>query len=325
MLRKSTSADKRFESWCRDSALWQHVDKHLERCQWPLKCPHPRCDASLTDGQDLRFHLIDDHGLSRTLPKGLKHLCIGPSPSEQGQVRVRKRKIDKDNIELSWLSDKQFSPTHPPKTARKEQSTITPALLLCTETLQDPPPVIDLTALESKEIGAPLDREDRAWLPDDAESGSKSPIRFGSCGSTLVGSAQHGHDDGDRNDYCDFLQYIRSPSPDCVSTTDGGNTTAVDECQSPRSLDSSARASSSLSCLNSGENHQQHALSGTSNKLRIRLRIEAPKPKIMLRLPVAEKKKPKQQRSKPLRQPKRQKASSKRAKHPQKQRTSSKR
>lgn len=70
-LRKTSSpANDRLKSWCRDDKLWQHVDTHLRGCKWPIKCPHPLCDVSLSDGLDLRLHFIDEHGLSRTVPKG---------------------------------------------------------------------------------------------------------------------------------------------------------------------------------------------------------------------------------------------------------------
>lgn len=72
----SDSASQRLESWCRDHALWLHVDKHFQGCEWPRRCPHPLCDASLSDVLDLRFHFIDEHGLSRTVAKDAHKLGI---------------------------------------------------------------------------------------------------------------------------------------------------------------------------------------------------------------------------------------------------------
>lgn len=92
--------------------------------------------------------------------------------------------------------------------------------------------VIDSTASESStEILArpPFSHsEECVWLPDEPECGSKSPIRFGSCNSTLD-PAQSDHDSVARfgsgsNTVVDSLlyqdndalslQFARSPSPD---------------------------------------------------------------------------------------------------------------
>ena len=70
----SKPASQRLESWCRDHALWQHVDNHLQGRRWPVSCPHPLCDVSLSDALDLRFHFIDEHGLSRTVPETMNNL-----------------------------------------------------------------------------------------------------------------------------------------------------------------------------------------------------------------------------------------------------------
>ena len=85
-------AHQRLQSWCRDATLWQHVDSHLDDARWPLKCAHPRCDISLLDGQDLRFHLIDEHGFSRNLPKNMKYLSAVPLDLEKEEVPSKKRK-----------------------------------------------------------------------------------------------------------------------------------------------------------------------------------------------------------------------------------------
>jgi len=105
----SDSASQRLESWCRDYALWQHVDKkHLHGCEWPRTCPNPLCDVSLSDGLDLHFHFIDEHGLSRTVPKDAKNLGTTTPHSEEEQVPPTKRKALEDNVELSWPSPNNF-------------------------------------------------------------------------------------------------------------------------------------------------------------------------------------------------------------------------
>ena len=56
-------AERRLQSWCRNAALWQRMDAHLDGSPWPPACPHPLCDKSFADGQDLWVHLIDEHGI----------------------------------------------------------------------------------------------------------------------------------------------------------------------------------------------------------------------------------------------------------------------
>ena len=93
--------DQRLQSWCRDAALWQHVAKHLKKTRWPQVCPHPLCDVSLRDGQDLRYHFIDGHGLSRKLPKEVKHL-LAPLSAEQTPACSGKRKnIDDGGVKMN--------------------------------------------------------------------------------------------------------------------------------------------------------------------------------------------------------------------------------
>lgn len=126
------SARQRLESWCRDHALWQHVDRHLQGRRWPVSWPHPLCDVSLRDALDLRFHFIDEHGLSRTVPETLKNLkswVTVPLRSEQEQGVLQKRKAPEDGFELSWSSSEQLSPTHPPKKVKRHSPPIAPPLL----------------------------------------------------------------------------------------------------------------------------------------------------------------------------------------------------
>lgn len=143
----------RLKSWCRDHALWQRVDEHLQGRKWPVSCPHPLCDASFSDALDLRFHFIDEYGLSWTVPKTLKTLkdwITVPSHSGQEQGIFQKRKAPEGSSELSWPPPKQFSPTPPPRKVRRCSSTIAPPLLSNTDpdTLHPAPP-IDLTGSDS--------------------------------------------------------------------------------------------------------------------------------------------------------------------------------
>lgn len=100
MERSPTAINLRLETWCCDHALWQHIDKkHLEGCGWPRTCPHPLCDESLNDGLDLRFHFIDKHGLSRTVPKDVKYLGTTIPDVEEDQVFPTKRKAQQNSVE----------------------------------------------------------------------------------------------------------------------------------------------------------------------------------------------------------------------------------
>lgn len=101
--------------------------------------------------------------------------------SEQEQLPLRRRKLNSDEVELSWLSQDQFPSTHLPKKPRKERSTIAPlALLRNGGKAQSPSPIIDLMASEPTVVRVPLARKDGALLPDYDELGSKKPVRFAS-------------------------------------------------------------------------------------------------------------------------------------------------
>lgn len=198
----------------------------------------------------------------------------------------KKRKIDK---ELSWPSNEQLSPSHPPEKARRCSPAIVPSLLSRAEKVKNLPSIIDLTVSKSStEILAEpplLDSEETTWFPDDLESGSKSAIRFGSCDSTLVDPAQH--DD-------DFSRFFRSPSPDCTPTVNDRDKVAVDEHESPQFSGMSPAAANNMvqdvidvDNLTSPSTNPDQPLdtsTGTAPKLRIRLRIRLrTKTKIKLR------------------------------------------
>ena len=62
-------SSKRMQSWARDHQAVTHVALHLQDCHYPMACPHPLCETSLPDSTSIRFHFIDDHGMSAKLPK----------------------------------------------------------------------------------------------------------------------------------------------------------------------------------------------------------------------------------------------------------------
>ena len=58
-------AGKRWETWTRDTKMRAHLDDHMDRSRWPLKCPHPLCEAEEGFSNRLLFlyHLDDAHDL----------------------------------------------------------------------------------------------------------------------------------------------------------------------------------------------------------------------------------------------------------------------
>ena len=289
-LGEAPTPAQRLQSWCRDAALWGHVDKHLKNTKWPLKCPHPRCDTLVVDGQDLRFHLIDDHGFSRQVPKKVKHLRAASSDTGQAAVSSTKRKHTQDTVELSWLPAEQPAVTSS-KRARREISTVALPQLSLGDESKDPLELIDLTTPES-----PTNLPEEALLSGGRwgsgliamhESRTDSLTRFASCDSTLV-DHRPGESEEEDQDLI-FSQFIRSPSPDSVATTDG---TDVDESpvattnlgSSPLCRPMFDQISPRLDLTQRSKNLQSNP-DKTNKGLRIRLRVEAPKPKITLRLP----------------------------------------
>lgn len=287
-LGHARSVTLRLKSWCRDHALWQHVDEHLQGRKWPLSCPHPLCDASLSDVLDLRFHFIDEHGLSRTVPKTLKNLkdwVTIPLHSGPEQGILQKRKAPEGDSESSWPHPKQFLPTYPPRKARRCSSTVAPSLLSSIDASKSyPTSPIDLTGSDSStcalEATPPLQPQEDHQSEDCLGSGLLSPVRFQSCESTVV------------NDSI-FSQFIRSPSPDDIPTTlttDQVHQAAVDvdDLVTPSNTSFSG---TSLSHHDSDPNYPPDAPVGTRQKLRICLRVEPPKTKIKLRVSASQKSK----------------------------------
>jgi len=106
------SATARFTSWIRDHQLWQHVSNHIQRCSWPMSCPHPSCDALLDTQPSLRFHFIDDHGFGRTWPGRARSEPVSTRESNEGEDGVqewkkRKGKPTDDEDTFQWM------PSHP--------------------------------------------------------------------------------------------------------------------------------------------------------------------------------------------------------------------
>ena len=115
---------------------------HVEKVRWPLLCPNPWCDVTLCSEPDFRFHLMDEHGLSRTRQKNQVNAADGKLG--------RKRKAAGAVGELSWVSDQQFSSSPPPWKVRYGSLTIAPSLLTNMDArVKSPPSPIDLTLSDS--------------------------------------------------------------------------------------------------------------------------------------------------------------------------------
>ena len=86
LRKEGLPASQRMESWIRDRVLWIHMHQVLEKYESTRPCPGPMCvrEASLRndtapqfkDQEDLQFHLISEHGYSRTRPYELT--CSDP-------------------------------------------------------------------------------------------------------------------------------------------------------------------------------------------------------------------------------------------------------
>lgn len=282
-LGQSTEpAGRRFESWCRDHALWQHIDRHLRGCQWMLACPHPLCDVPFSKEQDLLYHFVDEHRLSCTHPKDTKNLRTVPSDTE-GQPG-QKRGFTEEKSELSWVPPERFSSYRSRKKTRRGSFTIAPSLLSNADTAVQCPSPIDLVSsncsFDMVETTSLSDNQEDHPLESCLNSNPQSLVHFGSCDSTVIDSL------GDDL----FSRFIRSPSPECVSADLTGESTAdvvvdIDDLVSP-SPSGPGRSNSPHHSL--GLEAHPPLLIDTGHKPRIRLLVKPPQTKIVLRIPTAQ-------------------------------------
>lgn len=266
------SAGRRLESWRRDHALWKHIETHLERRRWPLVCPHPLCDTRLSHRKDLQFHFVDEHGLSRTRPKERDDPTTpSSSPTKKSSP---KRKSAGDGGELFCASPKQFSPSNPPKRICRNLSTISPSLLSDPDYdvkylppaytgLTEPPPAA------VAEPPPPRDGGETCWSVDQVDLDHMSPVELWSCDSTLIDSPPY--------DDSLFSQFMRSPSPDCVSISTDAKQGAINAPDSD--LLSSNTDQDRIVWHDQEPCHPREAC----NKIRIHLQVKPPKTTITLR------------------------------------------
>jgi hypothetical protein len=279
---EASLAAQRLESWSRDHKLWQHVNDHARERSWPIACPHPLCDVSLGDDTSLQFHLIDNHGFSRTRPgqadrSALQQSSLQDSPDEPSDRNARagrKRRSENEGGTLCWMPPASFSATSLQKRARTIAPTISPSLI----SSLDEKPEIRSPCFGSTDAFPSFAEEWNSLDLDGIHSGlgptgepyeSDTELEASPSGD-IVSTDQSSSDDGL------FSQFIRSSSPSCLSAAtigddDGGATSA--ECSTITStLPLTGRTTNRAG---NGQNSQ----SGP----RIRLRVQPPKPKITLR------------------------------------------
>jgi hypothetical protein len=278
-------AGERLQSWSRDHALWQHIESHIEGRAWPLACPHHASAPILRDDKELQFHLIDEHGCSRTRPK--PRIKISASTADPANKRGSKRKVAGGGDELFWMPAEGFLPSNPAKRIRSDPSTIAPSLL------SQPDDAVKCVSLHN-DLALPSPAATTASSPpwDGGESpvdwfdlDHKSLTEISSRDNTLVDSP--GYDDNL------FSPFLRSPSPDRVST----------------STDTSYAKQEAITPPDSGLTSREVDQDGTAwhdrgtdpspearNEIRIRLRVNPPKTTITLRCSAPQKKQQRAQR-----------------------------
>ena len=292
----SESAAQRLESWCRDHALWTHIDSHLVGRRWPCECPHPQCDRRLSGEKDMQYHFIDDHGLSRTRPNRQKSLATSLTslPDEPRS----KRKSGTDSANLSWTLLEDCSSFNPAKKRRRSPSTISPSLLSHPDDPVKRLPFHNDVALPSPavtESAPPCHGEVNHW--DRLSVDWKSPTEtssLDSTDSTLI--------DSPRWDDSLFSHFLRSPSPDGERTSQDDDDDDDDEQKNNCAPDSDVPPSSANVGMASWGDQTIDALPGGLNKVSIRLRVKPdpppalPRTNIVLRCPARKRQQQRTQR-----------------------------
>lgn len=248
-------ACERLESWTRDYNLWSHVNEHLKGRKWPCPCPHPLCDLSFEDETKLQFHFMDEHGFGRTRPGHLARL----NSQQQYTKPNRKRKFSSGDGHIEWIpsvrleSGECLMPLHPTK---RGTTIYPPSLSTFGDEAGDLSLEIDSheTILSPAHVptGLDLGDGDMACEPDRESHQWASECDTFNTFDTPDGASADLHADNDTL----FSQYLRSPSPPSYSST-------------------------GLPSEDSGETLV--ALNANSDGRRIRLRVNPPKPRIVLR------------------------------------------
>lgn len=291
-------------SWIRDRKLWEHMNAHMNEYSWPRACPHLLCEleASLQkitapqfgNDEELQFHLIDEHGFSRTRPG---HRDGPASATYESATLSRKRTLLNGDETLEWMSTRYFesapmledrlSPSSPRKRTREITPTISPPLLSTfategderqiqissRETVPAPAHILNDVGLHDAELTPELEQPGRQWVS--------------TCDSVgLDGETT----DPDPDSETLFSLYLRSPSPTCTSVgefSDCSSGTAVDPVSDEPLLTPSAELLSGALDPNTAEADGQSHVAAKPIRIRLRLKPPSERPqgnKIILRL-----------------------------------------
>lgn len=203
-LGNASTARQRLQSWSRDHALWQHIDGHLRNCHWPMECPHPLCKTELEDGLDMRFHLIDDHGLTRTVPKNARYLGTinevleidtEPVIEEVSSPAIKRKAVD-DGYCLEWMPQEQLSIRSPAELTQPCTARITSSPISHTSANAISPTCLLKIPLSPDESSTP---SILPWSVGGFQPYLPSPDRFSSSDETIV-----------NQQYVDLLEKIQS-------------------------------------------------------------------------------------------------------------------
>ena len=290
-------ASKQMESWTRDHKLWTHISEHITECQWPCVCPHPLCDENLKEATAFRFHLVDEHGLSRT--QNGEAAAVATLDSQEDAISNdeplwkeypnRKRKKVGSASPLEWMPPQSFpdattapterSPRRPSKRPKQDISTVNPAALSLRDgtsdrqTTQDP-----FDSLMFYPESSFRKWNDGTTLDVLMSESDLSPTIDGVIDNVETESL----DDGSGFDTL-FNQYLRSPtnspSPDDTASELSGTTLAVTEHRL------SCNGTNASKSPEEDEAPDHDTPSGEENLPRIRLRVRQPRIILSLKLP----------------------------------------
>jgi hypothetical protein len=124
LSREALPACKRMNSWIRDHQLWEHMNAHMNKYSWPHACPHLLCKREASapqfkNNEELQFHLIDEHGFSRTRPG---HRDGPASATHESSTLSRKRKSLNGDETLEQLSTRYFESLGDPDSVQDQES-----------------------------------------------------------------------------------------------------------------------------------------------------------------------------------------------------------
>jgi len=175
-------------------------------------CHHFFTSPQFENDEELQFHLIDEHGFSRTRPG---HRDGPASATHESSTLSRKRTslngdetlelMSTQYFESASMSGDRLSPSRPRKRARENTLTISPSLLSTfategDETAPAPAHILNDFDLHDAELTPELGQPGRQWVS--------------TCDSVdLDGETA----DPDPDSETLFSLYLRSPSPTCTS------------------------------------------------------------------------------------------------------------